>query len=80
MFISGPQVIRSVTAEALCGAHFAAKSEEDGIAQIKQTLIYLPQNFREQPPVQVPEGAPLREDVSNAIKLSEKFRLSGKSP
>ena len=79
MFITGPQVIKSVTgesvtAEALGGAamhnsrsgcaHFAAKSEEDCIAQIRQLLSYLPQNFREQPPTQQPADDPMREDAA----------------
>ena len=79
MFITGPQVIKSVTgesvtAEALGGAamhssrsgcaHFTAKSEEDCIAQIKRLLSYLPQNFREQPPVQQPADDPMREDAT----------------
>lgn len=83
MFITGPQVIKSVTgesvtAEALGGAamhnsksgcaHFAAKSEEDCIAQIKRLLSYLPQNFREQPPAQQTADDPMREDDAlNAI-------------
>lgn len=83
MFITGPQVIKSVTgesvtAEALGGAamhnsksgcaHFAAKSEEDCIAQIKRLLSYLPQNFREQPPAQQTADDPMQEDDAlNAI-------------
>ena len=79
MFITGPQVIKSVTgesvtAEALGGAamhssrsgcaHFAATSEEACIAQIKQLLSYLPQNFHEQPPAQQPADDPTRENAA----------------
>lgn len=66
MFITGPAVIKSVTAEevtaeALGGAmthnsvsgvaHFAAESEEDCIQQIRCLLSYLPSNNLEEPPV-----------------------------
>ncbi|NMA14575.1 MAG: methylmalonyl-CoA carboxyltransferase [Clostridia bacterium] len=66
MFITGPQVIKSVTgeqvtAEALGGAmahnqvsgnaHFYAADEEECIAQIKKLLSYLPANNLEQVPV-----------------------------
>lgn len=66
MFITGPQVISAVTgekvtAEALGGAmthnstsgcaHFAAASEADCIAQIRQLLGYLPQNNLDGAPV-----------------------------
>lgn len=66
MFITGPQVIKSVTgeqvtAEALGGAmahnqvsgnaHFYAVDEEECIAQIKKLLSYLPSNNLDQVPV-----------------------------
>lgn len=66
MFITGPQVIKSVTGEeisfeALGGAmahneksgvsHFACESDEDAIVQIKRLLSYLPSNNMEDPPV-----------------------------
>ena len=66
MFITGPQVIKAVTgeqvtAEALGGAmahnkisgcaHFAAATESDCIAQIRQLLSYLPQNNTDPAPV-----------------------------
>ncbi len=65
MFITGPQVIKSVTGEeisfeALGGAmahneksgvsHFACESDEDAIVQIKRLLSYLPSNNMEDPP------------------------------
>jgi propionyl-CoA carboxylase beta chain len=65
MFVTGPDVIRavtheSVTAEELGGAvthsttsgvaHFAADSEEECLALIRELLTFLPQNNREDPP------------------------------
>lgn len=65
MFITGPDVIRSVTGEivdfeALGGAmthntksgvaHFACESDEDNIDQIKRLLSFLPSNNMEDPP------------------------------
>ncbi|KYZ74836.1 methylmalonyl-CoA carboxyltransferase [Anaerosporomusa subterranea] len=66
MFITGPQVIKSVTAEevtseALGGAlthntvsgvaHFAAENEDDCIQQIRHLLSFLPSNNMEEAPV-----------------------------
>ena len=66
MFITGPEVIKSVTGEevtqeALGGAlthnqksgnaHFYANDEEECVWQIKKLLSYLPQNNLETPPV-----------------------------
>ena len=83
MFITGPQVIKSVTgetvtAEALGGAamhnsksgcaHFEAASEQECLEQIKKLLSYLPQNYREHPPVVASGDAADREDEAlNAI-------------
>ena len=65
MFITGPDVIKSVTGEeisfeALGGAlthneksgvaHFACDTDEDAIDQIKRLLSYLPSNNMEDPP------------------------------
>ena len=65
MFITGPEVIKSVTGEeitfeALGGAmahneksgvaHFACESDKDAINQIKTLLSYLPANNMEDPP------------------------------
>ncbi|MBW2285288.1 MAG: methylmalonyl-CoA carboxyltransferase [Deltaproteobacteria bacterium] len=65
MFITGPQVIKSVTseevtAEALGGAmtqnsksgvaHFAEDSDKAALDRVKEILSYLPQNYRELPP------------------------------
>jgi propionyl-CoA carboxylase beta chain len=66
MFVTGPDVIRtvtheSVTAEELGGAtthgstsgvaHFAADSEEECLALIRELMTFLPQNNMEDPPV-----------------------------
>lgn len=77
MFITGPEVIKSVTGEEVSFedlggasahtqksgvAHFACASDEDAIFQIKELLSYLPQNNLEDPPVANPEDSPTRED------------------
>jgi acetyl-CoA carboxylase carboxyltransferase component len=77
MFITGPQVIKAVThedvtMEELGGAmahnqrsgvaHFAAKSEEECLAQVRQLLSYLPQNNLEDPPAVAPQDDPARAD------------------
>jgi acetyl-CoA carboxylase carboxyltransferase component len=66
MFITGPQVIKSVTGEEISfedlgGAvahseksgvcHFACESEEDAIGRIKSLLSFLPSNNMEDPPL-----------------------------
>ena len=67
MFVTGPDVIKAVTheevsAEELGGAgthagtsgvaHFAAESEEECLALIRELLTFLPQNNLEDPPLQ----------------------------
>lgn len=69
MFITGPQVIKSVTGEDVTSedlggasvhasksgvAHFAASSDEECIEQIKKLLSYLPSNNLEEAPYEVP--------------------------
>jgi len=66
MFITGPEVIKSVTGEEITFedlggamahneksgvAQFACESDEDALNQIKQLLSYLPSNNMEDPPV-----------------------------
>ncbi|MFC1816590.1 acyl-CoA carboxylase subunit beta, partial [Thermodesulfobacteriota bacterium] len=66
MFITGPEVIKSVTGEEITFeklggamthneksgvAHFACENDEDAISQIKTLLSYLPSNNMEDPPV-----------------------------
>lgn len=83
MFITGPDVVKSVTHEdvtfeELGGAnvhntrsgvaHFAADSEADCLFLIRRLLTYLPQNNMEDPPFVRTGDDPLRmEDALNAI-------------
>src|SRR6266498_3458056 len=68
MFITGPDVIKSVTHEEVSFeelggaathvgtsgvAHFAAETEEECLALIRELLTFLPQNNAEDPPVRV---------------------------
>lgn len=77
MFITGPDVIRSVTgedvnAEDLGGAmihnqksgvaHFACENDEDALNQIKRLLSYLPSNNMEDPPIIDTGDDPMRTD------------------
>lgn len=77
MFITGPDVIKSVTGEEISfeelgGAmthntksgvsHFACESDEDAIQQIKRLLAYLPSNNMEDPPVIDTGDDPARQD------------------
>jgi acetyl-CoA carboxylase carboxyltransferase component len=72
MFITGPDVIKSVTGEEITFedlggamahnvksgvAHFACESDADAIEQIKRLLSFLPNNNMEDPPI-VPGGDP----------------------
>lgn len=69
MFITGPQVIKSVTSEDVTAedlggskihaeksgvAHFTAASDEECIAQIRKLLSFLPQNNLEEAPFNAP--------------------------
>lgn len=83
MFITGPQVIKSVTAEevtteALGGAmthnstsgaaHFAAENDEDCMAQIRYLLSFLPGNNLEDAPMVCTGDNPNRmEEVLNTL-------------
>ncbi len=79
MFVTGPDVIRAVThetvsAEELGGAtthlttsgvaHFAADSEEECLALIRELLTFLPQNNMEDPPIRPTVDPPDRRDES----------------
>lgn len=81
MFITGPDVIKTVThedvtKEALGGAlahnqksgvaHFAADTEQAAIALTRQLLGYLPSNNAEDPPAQPTEDDPSREEAALA--------------
>jgi propionyl-CoA carboxylase beta chain len=78
MFITGPQVIKTVTheevtAEKLGGAmthnttsgvaHFAGADDHEVLSMIRELLGFLPQNFRENPPVVEPTDDPFRADM-----------------
>jgi acetyl-CoA carboxylase carboxyltransferase component len=77
MFITGPDVIKSVTGEEISFedlggamahnvksgvAHFACESDQDCIDQIKTLLSYLPNNNMEDPPVAPCADPATRED------------------
>jgi len=77
MFITGPEVIKSVTGEEVTFeelggaevhnqksgvAHFACESDEDALDQIKLLLSYLPLNNMEDPPPQMPSDYVNRQD------------------
>ncbi len=77
MFITGPEVIKTVTGEEVSFeelggamthneksgvAHFACDSEEELISKIKELLDFLPSNNLEDPPYKEPKDSPTRED------------------
>ncbi len=77
MFITGPQVIKSVTGEEITFedlggamthneksgvAHFACEDDEDAINQIKKLLSYIPSNNMEDPPIVNTGDDPTRTD------------------
>jgi len=77
MFITGPEVIKSVTGEEVTFeelggaevhnqksgvAHFACESDEDALEQIRLLLSYLPLNNMEDPPLQMPSDNVNRQD------------------
>ncbi|MFQ3535895.1 MAG: acyl-CoA carboxylase subunit beta [Aggregatilineales bacterium] len=77
MFVTGPDVVKSVTHEdvsheelggaavhsAISGVcHIAAESEQDCLFLIRELLTYLPQNNMEDPPFKPPKDDPLRSD------------------
>ena len=66
MFITGPQVIKTVTGEEISAeklggamahnsisgvAHFIGKNDEDTLASVRKLISYLPSNILETPPV-----------------------------
>jgi propionyl-CoA carboxylase beta chain len=77
MFVTGPDVIRTVTHEEVTKeelggalthnarsgvAHFAADDDRAGLALIRELLSYLPANNLEEPPVRPTADPPDRED------------------
>lgn len=83
MFLTGPQVIKTVTGEdidtehlggchvhtAISGnAHLATQSEEEALATCRRVVSYFPSNNVENPPFITPNDDPLRMDEElNAI-------------
>ena len=78
MFVTGPQVIKTVTseevtAEALGGAmahnsksgvaHFAEDSDQAALDRVKEILAYMPQSYREMPPAIPCTDDPNRTDI-----------------
>ena len=79
MFITGPQVIKSVTGEEIDfenlggamvhnqksgNAHLIAENDEDALTLVRELLEYLPQNNMEDPPRVESEDPPDRMDYS----------------
>jgi len=79
MFITGPEVIKSVTGEEITFedlggamahneksgvAQFACESDQDALDQIKKLLSYLPSNNMEDPPVVDTGDSPQRKDAA----------------
>jgi propionyl-CoA carboxylase beta chain len=78
MFVTGPEVIRTVTHEEVSKeklggamthnsvsgvAHFAARNDTECLAGIRRLLSYLPSNNAEQPPL-VPTSDPLDREIA----------------
>ena len=79
MFVTGPDVIRTVTHEEVTKenlggamthnersgvAHFAAEDEKECLYLIRELLSYIPQNNTEDPPFVAPKDSPDRMDDS----------------
>src|SRR6185295_250402 len=79
MFITGPEVIKTVThedvtKEELGGAmthnstsgvaHFLAANDTECLQMVRELLSYLPLNNRDNPPRREPTDSPSREDVA----------------
>ena len=75
MFVTGPEVVRSVTHEEVTSeelggaathnetsgvAHFAAESEEHALYMVRTLLSFIPSNNLEEPPQRECEDDPLR--------------------
>jgi len=78
MFITGPQVIKSVTHEEVSQedlggagrhnttsgvAHFRAPDDQAVLSMIKELLSFLPQNYQEKPPTVACDDDPSRTDM-----------------
>src|SRR3989440_7058114 len=77
MYITGPDVIRTVTGEEVTHeelggadtherrsgvAHFAAATEEDALDDVRRLLSFIPSNNLDDPPYEPPADDPERED------------------
>ena len=77
MFITGPQVVKSVTQEAVTFeelggamthnstsgvAHFAAANEDECLKMVRMLISYLPSNNLEDPPAMPAKDEPMRAD------------------
>ena len=77
MFITGPEVIKTVTGEEVTMeelggalshatrsgvAHFASESEEECLELVRELLSFIPQNNLEMPPYEEPDDVPDRQD------------------
>jgi acetyl-CoA carboxylase carboxyltransferase component len=89
MFITGPEVIKTVTGEdvsmeQLGGAmshatksgvaHFVADDEEDCLAQVRYLMSFIPANNLEDPPRYTPTDDPERRDETIADLIPESAR------
>ncbi len=78
MFITGPEVIKTVTGEEVSMeelggavshatksgvAHFAAEDEPDCLAMVRELMSFLPQNNIDPPPYERPDDDPARQDA-----------------
>jgi propionyl-CoA carboxylase beta chain len=86
MFVTGPEVIKTVTHEAVTMerlggadthnevsgvAHFAAEDDDDCLALVRQLLSYLPSNNHEDPPLGPVTDDPARRDPRLATLVPE---------
>ena len=85
MFITGPDVIKTVTGEEVSfeelgggrahntksgNAHYLATDEEDAIAYVKQLLSYLPSNNLSEPP-RYPPSEPVEGAIADGLTESD---------
>ncbi len=86
MFITGPEVIKTVTGEDVTFedlggavahatksgvAHFATESEDECLEMVRELLSFIPQNNLESPPYEEPDDAPDRQDPALATIVPE---------
>src|SRR5919198_1194056 len=86
MYITGPDVIKTVTGEEVTHeelggadtherrsgvAHFAAATEEDALDDVRRLLSFIPSNNLDDPPYEPPADDPDREDPGLATLIPE---------